>query len=846
MKFKYSWLFAGMLFLLSGCQDELFSKYGQEEDLTYLPLSYRIADEVSANPETSTRAAEGTDAQRVNNIWIFQFDGTENSSRLLTSPQYIEIKNDNVSAGVIPSDSPVRLLFIANTNLSTINWKATKGVTTYEDILKISDDYYREEEVSGLENDNVVMCGTIDGAVSLGTKLDPELYRSISKVQLNLTIAGSCKYEVTSVRLCNVPSKIYWTDYLRWEQSTNDITPLPLEAKFLTYNDIELDKLSAGNTRTYTWYMPRNARGTIKNEKEDQKIKNQLAPGNATYIEIYAINTSTDSKGEGRYYRIFPGADLTTDFNILPNRRYNLAFTITDKTAGEDSRIVEVEDVIFTEAANCYILNPPPVGGKAISYTISALEQTNKFFDRATGGYTDLIKSTDTFGGFKTIGQTWTCKVIWCDNPDMIEFGHYTEVSSDKLYIPVNSGNGVENKVIKVVVPPLNRSQHGSLCIGLFDTSNTCRWSWLLWVTDYNPNIPISIDPLKFTYSVPGGQVDRYASSYFGYRNANTNDTPLTPLYKKVYDSSTTDVRYFYNRSYMMDRNLGARAAYGLSNECGGHLYQYGRKDPFPFRWTLYDGNGNNPGLVTPETSSKTWKKSKIAKQSDKYVIQMSDAIAEPTTLFTGGAWLGTTSENSTSFEGTSSTPYYVWQDPTLIAQPVSGTNTRPWNQVRKSLFDPCPPGWQVPTSENSRTSTSIVDDFVVSKTTPSTYVNGFYNDRGLYYYGPYGVGCYYWPEIKKDNNSPAPVDGIIFYPAGGYLDGTSFRNDATESGSAYGRWWLNMRTSSATNGNALLITTYFSATNDGKPACGVVENMSRSYGSSVRCIKSPVIPEGQ
>lgn len=844
MKLKYSWLIAGILFLLSSCQDEFFSRYGEEEDLTYLPISYRIADEVSANPETSTRAAEGTDAQRVNNIWIFQFDGTENSSRLLTSPQYIEIKNDNVSAGVIPSDSPVRLLFIANTNLSTINWKATKGVTTYEDILKISDDYYREEEVSGLENDNVVMCGTIDGTINLGTKLDPELYRSIAKIQLNLTIASGCKYEVTSVRLYNVPSKIYWADYLRWEQSGDDITPLPLEAKFMAYNDIEPDKLSAGDMRTYTWYMPRNARGIVKNEKDDQKIKNQLAPGNATYIEIYAINTSADSNGEGRYYRIFPGADLTTDFNILPNRRYNLAFNITDKTAGEDSRIIEVEDVTFTEVANCYILNPPPTGGNPISYTISALEQTNKFFDRAAGGYTDLIKNTESFGGFKTIDQTWTCKVIWCDNPDMIEFGHYTEVSPDKLYIPVNSGNGVENKVIKVVVPPLNRSQHGSLCIGLFDANNTCRWSWLLWVTDYNPDIPISIDPLKFTYSVPGGQVDRYASSYFGYRNANANDPPLTPLYKKVYDSSTTNDSYCYNRSYMMDRNLGARAAYGLSNECGGHLYQYGRKDPFPFRWTLYDGNGNDSGLVTSETSSKTWKKWKAAKQSDKYVIQMSDAIAEPTTLFTGGAWLGTTSENSTSFEGTSSTPYYVWQDPTLIAKPASGTNTRPWNKVRKSLFDPCPPGWQVPTSENSRTS--IVDDFAVSKTTPSTYVNGFYNDRGLYYYGPYGIGCYYWPEIKKDNNSPAPVDGIIFYPAGGYSEGTSFKDDATESVSAYGRWWLNMRTSSATNGNALLITTYFSATNAGKPACGVLENMSRSYGSSVRCIKSPVIPEGQ
>ena len=59
------------------------------------------------------------------------------------------------------------------------------------------------------------------------------------------------------------------------------------------------------------------------------------------------------------------------------------------------------------------------------------------------------------------------------------------------------------------------------------------------------PDIPIIIDPLKFTYSVPGGQVDRYASGYFGYRTPTSGETTLTPLYNKVYDSSANNAKIF-------------------------------------------------------------------------------------------------------------------------------------------------------------------------------------------------------------------------------------------------------------------------------------------------------------
>ena len=110
-----------------------------------------------------------------------------------------------------------------------------------------------------------------------------------------------------------------------------------------------------------------------------------------------------------------------------------------------------------------------------------------------------------------------------------------------------------------------------------------------------------------------------------------------------------------------------------------------------------YDGDGNDTKLFTKTNGGGMWNKTEVANKDGKYTILMSDAIANPTTLILGTStstpWLGTTSENTTFFEGTINTPYYVWQDPTLIAQPASGVNTRPWNKVRKSLFDPCPTG---------------------------------------------------------------------------------------------------------------------------------------------------------
>lgn len=802
----YSLLWIACLLFLSGCEDRLFSDSQTEEYLIFLPLNYRIADENNSGPASPTRTTD--DKQKVNNVWVFQFNGTEASSKLRLNPQYMETEGADyeLSVGVIPSETPVRLLFVANTNQSAINWKAVKGVTTYQDILNVSGNFYQQEGATGGENDNIVMCGIVDGSISAsGPALAPNLYRSVAKIKLNLTVAGGCKYKVISARLCNVPSNVYWTDYLRWKDAAPEEAPSVLSTRFSTYTHEMMTPIQAAESRELVWYMPRNARGAFVNDQ--QKSKNLIAPANASYVELYAID---ETGGTGRYYRIFPGANLTNDFNIIPNTSYNLTFKITDGTQGEDARVQDIESVEFSELANCYILNPPE-GGSPISFSIPVTERVNQFYDgKPSSDYATIRR--ENFSGFINNSTPWTCRVIWCDNPKLIDFKKYTEVSDKYLYLDSPTGDGDTKKRLKVVVPPLTKEQYGNLCIGIYDSENKCRWSWHLWVTDYNPDVPITIDPLKFTYAVPGGQVDRYAGEDFGYRSPKNNESTLTTYYKYVYETTSTDKKYLYRKSYLMDRHVGARSAYGTLNECVGCYYQFGRKDPFIFRKDLYDGDG----AVINTVSSRTWPQRKAAGNNNSYGVTMSDAIDNPTTFYTGGnSWMGVV--GGTNFETTTVT--YIWHDTKLSAKTWTG---------QKSLFDPCPPGWQLPGWLNS--TSSSFKDF----TTASTSATSTSNARGLNYFSTHGVGCYYWPNIVKEENKLAPVDGIIFIPSGGKCTGSLEEDWDTAPLGGYVYLWLNK-----SNGPSTGASAKFSA------FMGCLPNNSdyKANAFPARCIKTPVLP---
>ena len=115
---------------------------------------------------------------------------------------------------------------------------------------------------------------------------------------------------------------------------------------------------------------------------------------------------------------------------------------------------------------------------------------------------------------------------------------------------------------------------------------------------------------------------------------------------------------YANNAGIMMDRNLGATSATPGDVGALGLFYQWGRKDPF-----------------VGSSSISSWKK---AASTNEWIIKAE----------ANGVSIDFTIQNPTTLVVFSGTTGRDWKDT---------ANGNLWN-INKSAYDPCPPGWRVPT----------------------------------------------------------------------------------------------------------------------------------------------------
>lgn len=142
-----------------------------------------------------------------------------------------------------------------------------------------------------------------------------------------------------------------------------------------------------------------------------------------------------------------------------------------------------------------------------------------------------------------------------------------------------------------------------------------------------------------------------------------------------------------------MDRNLGA---IDRGNYMRGFLYVWGRKDPFPAANGGYDPYPYVPKRMTCHSIISTT-------QSVSYTIE------HPTTyIYNGGPWM-------------------IQED----------YNKGLWRDGEKTIYDPCPVGWRIPTSDNMATFHSKIG----LSTLPNT---GFLGTSGSDFgYGNPSTGYY-------------------------------------------------------------------------------------------------------
>lgn len=170
------------------------------------------------------------------------------------------------------------------------------------------------------------------------------------------------------------------------------------------------------------------------------------------------------------------------------------------------------------------------------------------------------------------------------------------------------------------------------------------RWSWHLWVTDYDPDTKKNGTTYAHNNGTPGGDYE------------------------------------------FMDRRLGALSGAEDDPKTIGMAYQWGRKDPFPPQsdfigtpTTLYDIDGT----VIPSTSETIdgiLVKSTPATSGTSN--NLANSIKEPQYFYNGNGWYASHRSQPSLDDG-------LWKLYT--------------NQGGKTEFDPCPEGWRVPIDKNNQ-----------------------------------------------------------------------------------------------------------------------------------------------
>jgi len=711
------------------------------------------SDAIVSNGETRASGMTSTTEANIQDVWIFQFDGTATSSVLVAPPIYLT--GTDITAVPLVNDGVVtacRVVVVANTHDANYQWNvtaasaATAGTPYSQLIAKVATIATEGDLYAG---NSLLMVGQGDiPNIATSNTLTIPMRHSVARVEITVTCAVGSNIQVDAAQLCGVPTKFDLFSGLQAGPSPQLMTPKTApypavgECKYVDYAPYSgtegLPVTAGGGAKTLYWYTPQNLQGTIINT--NVKFKNLYAPKQATYIKLYGKSTVDNTQV---VYTFYPGENLTDNFNLKPNGNYKMVITINGKNdAVIDSRIDDQSVISFAnKMANCYILNPPTANA-VVKYRVYPT-QVDLFWGPRYQNVPANMLTTPA-----TENTPWTVDVLWMDESGLVVAA---AGSADRIKISKATGNGV-NDYFEITVP--QKSLMGSFVVYLYKTSDAAKtplWSWHMWVTDYNPDVSKLVPATgRYTYSVTGGEVDRFENAYW---NAST--------WIDAYNAYSC--QGMYANSFMMDRNIGQRSSYPeqcgsaptATNNKGYFYYQWGRKDPFPAPTVLlYNIAGTAVTMNSIAGGNAT-------------TITLGDGVKNPKTYYTGSrsydTWVGANFDsgfgsNSSTYNNTQGYMSYLWHDQNILYSMQTTLSQRDV-LLSRSLYDPCPYGWKLPAGCNY-----TFTGFQASGGTTGNVCNP---DRGLDWTKDGRTGLRYWPSYNV--NGSYPVEGQIYFPTTGY-----------------------------------------------------------------------------
>jgi lysophospholipase L1-like esterase len=462
------------------------------------------------------------------------------------------------------------------------------------------------------------------------------------------------------------------------------------------------------------------------------------------------------SKKQTWWIPIAPGhAGDSFEISIVRDGTESTLASFTAPDAGFPAGTVTTVDISTQlQPANAKDLS---VSGTANTYIVNAAGTTYKFKANVKGNgesrsFSWNYEQSSRSASISDVSLSpYDALLVWYNTPKQSSgFVNACPIDTTSLYYSEGDGYVYFNTPEEFV--------DGNALVAVTDESGTILWSWNIW-------------------AVEGYDPDATAKSIPGY--------------------------------VMMDRNLGAMRGYDASSDADpttsawaiGNYYQWGRKDPFPAA-TEYNSASNELdggmqwGLPTHtpieslknDRSSYSW--------GDKDLIFTEDRAANGEMLqnelgagYTVEAAVQESIEKPYKwmFNGTSdgSNPY-MWMTNDILSKDLEEQSDWKylWGDVEeltsseKTIYDPCPPGWKVPTADAL--------EFALDGTELASGGHGIYSSKYAIYF-PFagqrraGFGGSQITELTTSVQLWSSSVATPFYP----MKGTKVNSNGTISGAS-------------------------------------------------------------
>lgn len=299
-------------------------------------------------------AAEGrstVDEDALKNLWVLQFDGATDASKLLFCEYYdasmIGVndttdddskKSYSLSVALYETSGDTKIYFVANVGSDRFQkFSAGDGVPDSDVTLgsfEASTLAFASE--AAVSADGVLpMIGSYEGSSVIASGTVP-MKRLVAKISFSFSIDVPGTEEFTPSRV-SLRSAASCTRFSAPAVPTGTTGLYPDAASSDNFINYPAVSVSGTGPFTYTWYVPENLRGVVAGlEPSDKGQKN--APAGSTFIEIGG-DYQRGSALTDVTYTIYLGENASTDFNVVRNYHYTVSSTIKGLNS-RDLRVV--------------------------------------------------------------------------------------------------------------------------------------------------------------------------------------------------------------------------------------------------------------------------------------------------------------------------------------------------------------------------------------------------------------------------------------------------------------------------------------------------------------------------